>query len=751
MLALSAAVILQTSCSKKPKRDFVQNNITFRTDIPEHDAMVQYLAEANQKYFLNPENRFASATRAEWLEKQAPPEKQDKKVLHHKETGFHWLAAGETEKAIAHFETAIQMMEQGNQSGEVLNELQMLLAISYLRLGEQKNCIANHVRESCILPVAEAAWYTVREATDKAANLFEEILKSNPENLNAAFLLNVARMNLGQYPDAVPEQFRIREDRLKSEYEFPRFMNLAIDLDVDVLSTSGGVCADDFNNDGFIDIINTGWLLTDQIKYFVNNGDGTFTDQTEAANLKGITGGLHVIHADYNNDGFKDIFIPRGAWWNDYGKLPNSLLKNNGDGTFTDVTYSSGLFSLYPTQTAVFADFDNNGWLDIFIGNETRRDSEKYPCELFMSNGDGTFTNQAKTAGAALEVFAKGVAAGDYDNDGFIDIVISSQGQDNFLLHNETGKNKGKVAFKEVAKEAGVSGPVKSFPVTFLDYNNDGWLDIFIATYDANNCDYDNAADFLGKQPKGEYSVLYKNNGNGTFSNLVGNSGLERSMTAMGLNYGDIDNDGWLDLYVGTGTPEYTSLVPNKMFRNNLGNRFQDVTTAGGFGHLQKGHGIGFADFDEDGDQDIVEDMGGGYMGDPFQSAFFENPGSPNAWVTLRLIGNQSNKDAIGSRVIITTMNAEGKNEVFHHVISNGGSFGSNSLQLEAGLGSAQSIISVEVIWAGTLEKQSWENLPVRKIIALTEGQSEIQITEPRPFIFKRADLTGTHTMDHQM
>jgi hypothetical protein len=642
-------------------------------------------------------------------------------------------------------------MEKGNQAGEVLDELQMLLAISYLRLGEQKNCIANHVRESCILPVSEAAWYTVREATMKAAGLFENILQNNPDNLNAAFLLNVARMNLGEYPDKVPAAFRIKEDRLNSEYTIPRFVNLALDLDVDVLSTSGGVCADDFNNDGLIDIINTGWLLTDQIRYFVNNGDGTFTDKTEAANLTGITGGLHVLHADYNNDGFKDIFIPRGGWWNDYGKLPNSLLKNNGDGTFTDVTYSAGLFSLYPTQTAVFADFDNNGWLDIFIGNETRRDSEKYPCELFMSNGDGTFTNKAEEAGVALEVFAKGVAAGDYDRDGFMDIVISSQGQDNFLLHNETSKQQGKLSFKEVAKEAGVVGPVKSFPVTFLDFDNDGWLDIFIATYDANNCDYDNAADFLGKKPAGEYSVLYKNNGDGTFTNLVGKSGLERSMTAMGLNYGDVDNDGWLDIYVGTGTPEYTSLVPNKMFRNNAGKAYQDVTTAGGFGHLQKGHGIGFADFDEDGDQDIVEDMGGGYMGDPFQSAFFENPGNNNAWTTIRLVGTKSNRDAIGSRVIITTVNAAGATEIFQHVISNGGSFGSNSLQLEAGLGSAQRIASIEVIWSGTGETQSWQNMPLRKIITLTEGKAESQIADPKPFVFKRMDMTGSHTMDHPM
>ena len=733
-------LLVISGCKKEKKeRIFAQNTIVYDASLPGNQAMAKYLADCNTNYFKHPKNRFASTTRAEDMLAKPAPKESKKFVEWKKAIGDEWLFAGATEKAIASYDEALKKASDEKIKGDIIKETTFMKAVAYMRLGEQKNCIANHTAESCILPIQESAWYVVKDPTIEAVKLWKEILAENPEDLTSMFLLNVAYMNLGQYPQGVPAEYVIKPEAFKSDYEIGKFPNIAANIGVDFITKSGGVCVEDFNNDGNLDIVASGWFLDEQLKIMINNGDGTFTDKTAESTLTGITGGLDLKAADYNNDGWMDILIPRGAWWNDFGKLPASLLRNNGDGTFTDVTYESGLFAhLYPTQSAVFADFNNDGWLDIFFGNETRRDTEKYPCELFISDGKGKFTNMAKEAGIDVLCFAKGVTAGDYNNDGWMDIAISSQGTANYLFKNETGNNSGKIKFADVSKAAGIEGPIKSFPVGFLDYNNDGWEDLMILTYDADNCDYDNASEYFGKTPKGEYSILYKNNGDGTFTDITKELNLQRAMTVMGFNYGDLDNDGWLDIYCGTGTPNYTSLVPKIMFRNNGGKSFQDVTTSGGFGHLQKGHGIGFGDVDNDGDQDVYEDMGGAYEGDGFQGAFYENPGhTENNWITLKLVGNLANKAALGSKVKLTLQNPDNSTREIYLVVSNGGSFGVNSVQLETGLGKAVAIKQIEVTWQGPNAKQVFTDVPMNGFVKLMEGQPDFEIMTTRSYKFQ--------------
>lgn len=744
-------LLVVASCGKEKKqREFAQNTIVYDTSLPSNEAMAKYLADCNNNYFKNPKNRFASTTRAANYEKSTPPKESKKYVEWKKAIGDEWLFAGDTEKSIAAYDEAIKKADEAKIGGDLLKDIKYMKAVAYMRLGEQKNCVALHTSESCILPIQKGGWYQITDPTKVAVDLWLEILKDNPDDLTSMFLLNVAYMNLGQYPDGVPAQYRINPEEFKSTYDVGKFKNIAGELGLDFITKSGGVCVEDFNNDGNLDIIASGWFLDEQVKVMFNNGDGTFKDVTEASTLKGITGGLDMKCADYNNDGWMDVLIPRGAWWNDFGKLPASLLRNNGDGTFTDVTYETGLMEhLYPTQSAVFADFNNDGWLDIYFGNETRRDTEKYPCELFISDGKGKFINGGKDSGAGILCFAKGVAAADYNNDGYMDICISSQGTENFLLRNDTGKNGGKIKFTDVTKEAGVGMPIKSFPVAFLDYNNDGWEDLTIMTYDAENCDYDNAAEYFNKPVKGEYSVLYRNNGDGTFTDVTKEMHMDVAMTVMGLSFGDIDNDGWLDIYSGTGTPNYTSLVPKRMFRNNEGKSYQDVTHSGGFGHLQKGHGIGFGDVDNDGDQDVYEDMGGGYEGDGFQGAFYENPGiSGNNWVCIQLVGVQANRCAMGSKVKITVENGDKTTRDIYLVVSNGGSFGVNSNRLETGIGKAVAIKQIEITWQGPNTKQIITNVPINAFVKITEGQDAVEVEGFKAFKFAAMPM-DTMMMHH--
>jgi hypothetical protein len=193
----------------------------------------------------------------------------------------------------------------------------------------------------------------------------------------------------------------------------------------------------------------------------------------------------------------------------------------------------------------------------------------------------------------------------------------------------------------------------------------------------------------------------------------------------MGCNFGDLDNDGWLDFYAGTGNPELSMLIPNRMFRNNGGKGFQDVTTSGGFGQLQKGHGIGFGDLDNDGDQDVYSVVGGAFTGDTAFNQLFLNPGHGNHWLTLKLEGKESNRIALGARIKVNTFTATGSRTLqphaIHKTVSTGGSFGSSPLRQEIGLGQATAIASVEISWPATGKTQKVTGLELDHFYRIRE------------------------------
>ena len=222
------------------------------------------------------------------------------------------------------------------------------------------------------------------------------MLEQNPDDLTARWLLNIAYMTLGEYPDQVPPQWLIEPSLFASEYDIGHFSDIAPFLRLDLVSLAGGSIMDDFDNDGFLDLMISAWGLHDQLRYFRNQGDGTFSERTREAGLTGITGGLQLVHADFDNDGWLDFLAVRGAWQGIDGLHPNSLVRNQGDGTFADVTEAAGLLSFHPTQTAAWADVDSDGLLDLFVGNETFPGlNDVHPGELFHNQGDGTFVEKA--------------------------------------------------------------------------------------------------------------------------------------------------------------------------------------------------------------------------------------------------------------------------------------------------------------------------------------------------------------------
>jgi hypothetical protein len=651
------------------------------------------------------------------------------------------LQAGQEQKSVAIYEDIVKRMD----STEV-NSMLPGMGIAYMRLGERTNCMLNHTGSSCIFPIKDEGVHKIKTGSQKAIDIYETILKKNPTDLQSRWLLNFAFMTLGRYPKDVPKEFLIPNLDADTAYKVKPFTDMAADAGLNLNSEAGSVIVDDFNNDGYFDIVTSGWDLDDAMHYFQNNKDGTFSDLTEQSGLKGITGGSNIQQTDYNNDGKPDIFIMRGGWnTQGFGNVPGSLLRNNGDGTFTDVTIPSGLLYYHPSHTAVWADFNNDGWLDVFIGAENLGTSGgTHPCMLYINNHDGTFTNVAQSAHCDFKLYVKGVTSADYNNDGWADLFISTMDGKKYLLKNK-GKSGNAVDFEDVSAISGISKNKEStFTTWFFDYNNDGWPDIMAADYsfDKSLGTYA-AAEALGKPiPNAGNIFLYRNNHDGTFTDVTKETGLNKVVFSMGANFGDIDNDGYPDMYFGTGNPDFKSLIPNKLFKNIDGKRFADVTTSSRTGNLQKGHGVAFADFRNTGIQDIFIQMGGAYKGDSYTSSLYVNPGqNNNNWISLKLEGVKANKSAIGSRIKITFTENGAQRSVYKDVNS-GGSFGSSPLRQEIGIGQARSIDEIEIKWAGSQTVQRFKNIAPNQFLHITEGKAQVDVIHLKKLNFKHKAVT---------
>ena len=625
----------------------------------------------------------------------------------------------ELEKSIIDQKAALLPME--------IQTIRMMRAQAWLRIGETDNCCAEHNQDSCLLPLRGAALYRHQEGPLEAIKLLEQQLDESPTDLTARWLMNIAHMTMGTYPSSVPAEWLIDPKVFDSDYDIGRFRDVAQPAGLDTYGLSGGCIVSDFDGDSLLDIVRSDFGITSQMRFFHNNGDGTFADRTDVAGLTGEVGGLNLIDADFNNDGYTDILVLRGGWLGKAGRFPMSLIRNNGDGTFTDVTARAGLLRPpHPTQTAVWFDYDGDGWLDLYVGNETTNPSEEHPCELFHNNQDGTFSECAYQSGVKVVGFIKGVVSADYNNDGRPDLYISQMsGTSNLLLRNDGRRDpanpKSGWKFTNVTTEAGLADPIFSFPCWFFDYDNDGWQDIFVCGYKGGVEAM--VAEFLGRPSNGIHPRLYHNNGDGTFTDKAAAMGLDMTLMGMSGNFGDLDNDGYLDFYVGTGGPLYTQIVPNKMFRNDRGKMFQDVTTSGGFGNVQKGHGVAFADINNNGQQDIYAVMGGAFTGDKYYTALYANPGHDNQWVNLKLEGVQSNRSALGARIRVTVESPTGERTI-HRTVTTGGSFGAGPFRVLFGLGDATSIKQIEVFWPATGRTQILPGLPMKKFYKIKEGDA---------------------------
>jgi len=498
----------------------------------------------------------------------------------------------------------------------------------------------------------------------------------------------------------------------------------------------GGVAVFDYNNDGLLDIFFTNGAAIPSLeksdpsywnRLFRNNGDGTFTDVTESAGLKGIGYSMGVAAGDYDNDGFVDLYVT--------GVNRNQLFHNNGDGTFTDVTEKAGVGGVIPkygkalSVAAGWFDYNNDGFLDLLVINYLDYDiktAKSCPAEgvpaycspnefqgtpniLYRNNGDGTFTDVSEQSHISQYIGkGMGVAFADYDGDGFTDIFITNDTFQNFLFHNN-----GDGTFTDAAMLAGVqyneSGKtVAGMGVDFRDIDNDGRPDIF------------HTAMF------GDSFQLYHNIGDGQFQDVSGASGLTRitsRLTAWSTGIFDFDNDGNKDLFTADAEITDNSMeiahrpypLSNGLFRNKGNLVFEDLSASAGadFSVPAAHRGAAFGDLNNDGKIDIVVSV----LNGPPQ-LLMNRSNTQNHWILLKLIGTKSNRDGLGAKVKITTSHGSQFNQATTAVGFNS----SSDKRVHFGLGDATVIDRIELAWPSGI-KQVLTNVKADQVLTITESR----------------------------
>lgn len=505
----------------------------------------------------------------------------------------------------------------------------------------------------------------------------------------------------------------------------------------------GGIAWLDYDQDGDLDLYVTNGAGTTN-GLFRNNGDGTFTDVSEAAGVDNELGNSGVVVGDIDNDGYPDIFLTGEGRLAGPAQTPTRMYHNNGDGTFTDITAISGLIGSDSAAAVAMGDINNDGYLDIFIASPGHlpaipvfgpgtSDENK----LYLNNGDLTFTDITASAGVSglyIDAFGDTVSDGacaaafsDYNNDGLLDIFVGNCNA--FFSPNinpapfvvrptplNLYQNNGDGTFTDVATSAGLNLPGLWMGLAFGDYDNDGDIDLFATS--------------LGTSAQSQFPhALFRNNGDGTYTNVITDVGINNSEFSWGVTFADFDNNGGLDLFQTGALPLFGIIGPGKaspgrLFINDGYGQFSDDSSATGIDmSLKYTSGLAQADYNNDGFIDIAV-MTAPYSIGPLtvesdNLVLLHNQGNKNHWITVRLVGTTSNRDGIGAIIKAKTGNKTQIREV-----RAGSSFASSESPWPTfGLGKYRQA-KITVAWPSGLT-ETFPGNPADQVITLTEGTGQ--------------------------
>lgn len=508
------------------------------------------------------------------------------------------------------------------------------------------------------------------------------------------WLLNVAMEAISGDKPPIPESSRFPVAGPVQNEPKLVFEDIAPRLGLDRFDGNGTCSWGDLDNDGDQDLVLAG---SGTFLAVYRNDGAKFTEITRESGLDKTPSGYSLNLIDYDNDGHVDLYLSLNGW---SGPMPNRLYRNLGGARFVDVSKQSGVADPGSGFISLWGDLDHDGWLDVVIANGVLRDGSTP--QIYRNNGNGTFANVTRQAGIEEppQWGAIGAALGDYDRDGDLDILIN--GLD--TAPNRLYRNDGKWRFTEVARSAGVlQPPHNGFVCFFTDYNNDGWPDILTTSLAPWEAVVEGMrAGFAPARRQALHNDtvrLFRNNKDGTFTDVTFEAKLYYPMGVMGAGVADIDNDGFVDFYFGTGDPQLSRLEPNRFFRNNGDGTFSDLTRIAGVARPgNKGHGVSFIDLDNDGRLEIYAQLGGHYPGDHARNAFYRARGrNGHHWLQFELKGTKSNRNAIGA-----TVNVKIGGQTIQREIKGSEGFGAtNPFRIHMGLGRNTAVDSIEVTWPG--------------------------------------------------
>jgi len=605
----------------------------------------------------------------------------------------------------AHYEAGVMLLKAVVRLGDFDQAL---------ALGQQFMATYPEDCELHILSAGAAVWGKHPVAAEILQRAVDLSLSHYPNRLKALWLLKLAFEPRGGYPEDLPERYRFHSSKLSHLPVDVKFTDIAVAAGVDKIDRGRGSSWLDFDGDGDLDLFSVGIQVPHSL--YRNDGRGGFQDVAPRLGLADERGGWGASRADFDNDGDPDLYVTRDAW---EGGVPNSLYRNDR-GAFVDIAEEAGAADPGASFTATWGDYDLDGYLDLHVANGVPGDGG--PNNLLHNEKNGTFISVASQAGVADTGKTIGSAFGDYDGDGAPDLYVVNIGGPNRLYHND-----GDGTFIDVAGQAGVRFPLEGGYVTFFfDYNNDGHLDIFAATMSAFEDVLNSMVEGQAIEPNRPF--LYHNNGDGTFTDVAVPAGLALSFGTMGIGVGDVNNDGFPDIYLANGGPKMYRLEPNNLFLNQGDGRFVDITETAGVGNLGKGHGSTFADFDGDGDLDLYAGLGGHYDGDVWPNSLYRNDGAHGRYLEVETVGTTSNRDGIGARVAAFS----GARRVYGEVASGFGFGSSNAPSLHLGLGPESRVDRLEIRWPSG-RRQTWKDVPADCTIRITEGETQYEIVRRQP------------------
>jgi tetratricopeptide (TPR) repeat protein len=556
---------------------------------------------------------------------------------------------------------------------------------------------------------------------DEAIDLIDRSLEGlSTPGLPFRWVLHLAHEAAGTPAAQRRNTFVFRQDLLRPRgADVFDFEDVAPRLGIDKRDGAGPSAWGDYDGDGDFDLFVTG---ADSYGVLYRNDGQSFTDVSREAGLFHVHTGFSATFADYDGDGHSDLHIGRDGW---SGPMPNALYRNNGDGTFAEVTERAGVGHPGSSFVCAWSDYDRDGDIDLAVANGITGGGDTNA--LYRNNGDGTFSDVTQRAGLTEPRGTRtiGLAFGDYDLDGWPDLFVSG-----FMTVNRLYRNQGDGTFVEVARQAGVASErdlTVGYVSFFIDYDNDLDLDILrtaLAPWDDVLLGLSDRWDALPAARRREMlrhcPKLYRNDGDGTFTEVGVQAGFVHPIGIMGTGVADVDNDGYLDAYFATGDPAIERMEPDRFYRNNGDGTFTDLTFAAGLGNVGKGHGVTFIDLDGDGDLEIYVPEGGFVHGDAWNNAFYVNRRqSGNHWLHIDFEGRQSNREALDTKLFVRAGELQYLREVH-----NGEGFGSsNSPTVELGLGRARKVDRLEVRWpSGAV--QTFDDVPVDRRLVLREGES---------------------------